>query len=85
MKTTGDVTVETIRSQDLTRVGIFGSKFTMELLKATTRARFKVIIDRLVSSGVQGVILGCTAIPMLVRQEDYAIPLYPGAFLKLRS
>ena len=32
--------------------------------------------NALVSRGAQGIILGCTEIPLIVKQKDYDIPLF---------
>jgi aspartate racemase len=37
---------------------------------------FRRIISILVEEGAEGIILGCTEIPMLVRQEDSPVPLF---------
>jgi len=53
---------------------------TGELLKNVftdeSRQRFIEIILKLVSEGAEGIILGCTEIPLLVTQEDTEIPLF---------
>ncbi|MFA4967191.1 MAG: aspartate/glutamate racemase family protein [Candidatus Margulisiibacteriota bacterium] len=42
-----------------------------------SRKRYVQIIDRLVKEeGAQGVILGCTEIPLLVQQKDVSIPVF---------
>lgn len=41
-----------------------------------TKARFLSIIDSLSKEGAQGIILGCTEIPILIRQEDCHVPLF---------
>jgi aspartate racemase len=41
-----------------------------------TRARFLEIIDQLARRGAQGIILGCTEIPLLVNAEDTPLPLF---------
>lgn len=43
---------------------------------ASSRARFREIIARLVAAGAQGVVLGCTEIPLLVSQQDSPVPLF---------
>ncbi len=43
---------------------------------ATSRAKFAAIIERLIESGAQGVILGCTEIGLLVHAEDSRVPLF---------
>ena len=41
-----------------------------------SRQKYLDVIDRLVGEGAEGVILGCTEIGLLVRQEDTDIPLF---------
>ncbi len=102
-----------IRDQGLTRVGLLGTRPTMErdfytgrlaqaglsvlvpeagarawvdaaineelvqnVLEPETRERFLAIIDDLRRRGAQGVVLGCTEIPLLVKQADTDLPLF---------
>ncbi len=46
------------------------------VLRAESRRRFRQIIERLTERGAQGVILGCTEIPLLIREGDVAVPLF---------
>jgi aspartate racemase len=46
-----------------------------------TKQRFIDIIEQLAANGAQGVILGCTEIPMLLKQEDVSIPIFDTAFI----
>jgi aspartate racemase len=109
-----DVTAESIKANGQTRVGLLGTKFTMEQdfykdrlkdkhglevltpcaeerqvvheilyselclgeIKEQSKGKFKDVIHNLVDRGAQGVILGCTEIPLLVSQDDYTIPVY---------
>lgn len=41
-----------------------------------SRREYRRIIGELVTRGAQGIILGCTEISLLVRQEDAAVPLF---------
>ncbi len=41
-----------------------------------SRARYRDAIARLVARGAEGVILGCTELPLLVMPEDSAVPLF---------
>jgi aspartate racemase len=41
-----------------------------------SRANYRAIIARLVAKGCDGVILGCTEIPLLVKPGDATVPLY---------
>lgn len=42
----------------------------------TSRARYVSVVEGLQRQGAQAVILGCTEIGMLVRQEDVALPVF---------
>jgi len=41
-----------------------------------SREEYLRVIDKMVSQGVEGVILGCTEIGLLIEQKDTAIPLF---------
>jgi aspartate racemase len=110
----GDVTAEAIKREGLSKVGLLGTRFTMEedfyrgrlrekhglevvipdapdrqtvdrvineelsigVLKDSSRSAYRGIIASLVEKGAQGVILGCTEIPLLVKPADSPVPLF---------
>jgi aspartate racemase len=112
-----DATAERVVSSGLARVGLLGTKFTMEQdfykgrlvekyglevlipneldrqivhniiyrelclgeIKNSSREQLKAIIKRLDDNGAQGVILGCTELPLLIKQGDCPIPLFDTA------
>lgn len=41
-----------------------------------TKTNFLTIINRLISQGAQGIILGCTEIPILIKQKDCPVPVF---------
>lgn len=43
---------------------------------ADTKQRFLSVINSLVQQGAQGVILGCTEIPLLIKQSDSPVPVF---------
>ena len=45
-------------------------------IREESRRRFTGIIDRLKERGAEGVILGCTEIGLLIRQDDSALPVF---------
>ena len=47
-----------------------------EIISDDSRERFIEIIRRLREQGAKGIILGCTEIPLLVKQDDVDIPLF---------
>jgi len=114
-----DAAGSAIKEQGLKKVGLLGTRYTMEedfyrqrLLDkfdldvvipeqedrnyvhqvifdelcrgeftAESRQNYLTIIDKLRAQGAEGVILGCTEIPLLVRQEDTELPLFNTAAL----
>ncbi|WP_210505762.1 aspartate/glutamate racemase family protein [Naasia sp. SYSU D00057] len=47
------------------------------IVREESRAAYQGVVDRLVERGAEGVILGCTEIELLLRQEDVAVPAFP--------
>lgn len=46
------------------------------IFTSATKAKFLEIIQRLISEGAEGIILGCTEIPILIKQEDCTVPVF---------
>lgn len=107
-------TAEAIHGQGLKKVGLLGTKFTMEMdfytrqlaeqgieamvpalqadrdyiqqtlkeelgrgiIKPETKAAYLSIIQQLIAQGAEGIILGCTEIPLLLGQADVAVPVF---------
>ncbi|HDR7657632.1 MULTISPECIES: aspartate/glutamate racemase family protein [Bacillus] len=46
--------------------------------KITSQSReyYKIVIEELVQEGAQGIILGCTEIGLLIKQEDVLVPIF---------
>ena len=45
-------------------------------IKAESREVYKIIIENLKKNGAEGVILGCTEIPLLISSKDVSIPVF---------
>lgn len=109
-----DATAAAVRARSLHKVGLLGTRFTMEKdfykgrlrdvygleviipeekeretihgilydelclgkIETASKAAFARVIAGLEARGAQGIILGCTEIPLIVKQEDYRIPLF---------
>jgi len=109
-----DATAEKITAEGLTKVGLLGTRFTMEddfykgrlidkhgmevvipseedrldvhqiiydelclgQIKQESKDRYCEIMGNLVRQGVQGIILGCTEIGLLVGAEDCVVPIF---------
>lgn len=50
-------------------------------LRESSRTRYREIIANMVARGAQGMVLGCTEIPLLLRAEDSLVPMYDTATL----
>lgn len=46
------------------------------VIKDESRMKFQEIIENLEKRGAEGVILGCTEIPLLIKQKDVKIPVF---------
>lgn len=118
-----DVTAQAIKSKTINKVGLLGTKFTMEgtfykekmvnkynietiipdqeereyinnviynelaqgLLLDSTKKRMLKIIENLILQGAQGIIFGCTEIPLLIKNEDVVIPVFDTLKLHLSA
>ena len=53
-------------------------------IRPTSRTAYLDIIGRLAAAGAQGVVLGCTEIPLLVSAGDTSLPLFDTTALHAR-
>lgn len=51
------------------------------IILPSTRDKYLAIINKLVQQGAGGVILGCTEIPLLIKQEDCPVPVFDTTLL----
>ena len=117
-----DAAASVAKAHGVTKVGLLGTKFTMEQdfyrerlachgiarvipglsdrdiihkviyeelclgkVEAASRREFVRIIRALAEDGAGGVVLGCTEIPLLVRQEDVSIPVFDTTMLHVEA
>jgi aspartate racemase len=114
-----DATADVIKKQGLSKIGLLGTKFTMEEdfyrgrlveghgldvlipdtedreivhrviydelvlgeIKAESRDQYRRIIEKLIAAGAQGIILGCTEIGLLVKENDSSVPLFDTTYI----
>jgi aspartate racemase len=55
------------------------------IFNAESKERFHRIMRELHSRGAEGIILGCTEIPLLVKQEDIDLPLFDTLLIHSRA
>lgn len=56
-------------------------ELSMGVLRESSRARYLQVIDRLKGLGAEGIVLGCTEIPLLVTADHTKVPLFDTAVL----
>lgn len=111
-------TAKEINKKQLKKIGLLGTKFTMErdffkekliarqietiipeeedrtfihtsifeelgkgILNPQTKQRYLQIIEKLRSQGAQGIVLGCTEIPLLIKPTDVQIPTFDTTYI----
>lgn len=117
-----DATAEAIQQKQLTKIGLLGTRFTMEMdfftsrlnaknievlvpeqeerafihytifeelgravFTQETKQRYQQIIQNLVDRGAEGIILGCTEIPLLIQPGDVSVPIFDTAQIHVRA
>lgn len=55
---------------------VIWDELTHHILTSESKKGYSEVIKRLESEGAEGVILGCTEIPLLITQEDSPIPVF---------
>ncbi len=80
--------IETIIPDEADRNFIHESIFNelaKDIINPDTKKRYLSIIDKLVSKGAEGVILGCTEIPLLIKQDDVSIPAFDTTLIHSKA
>ena len=65
--------------------GILYDELCLGEIRSASRDAFREIIGGLAARGAEGVILGCTEIPLIVNQEEYELPLFDTTALHARA
>jgi aspartate racemase len=55
---------------------IIFNELCMGKTKGSSREQIKTIMKNLIDNGAQGIILGCTELPLLIKQADCSVPLF---------
>lgn len=61
------------------------NELTHEIIKPSLKQKYIKIINNLVSKGAEGIILGCTEIPMLINKNDTKIPLFDTTMIHAKA
>ena len=113
----GDVSAKEMVEQNIKRIGLLGTKQTMEqdfyksrlanysietiipnkeernfihhvilnelskgIISETSKEKLLQITKSLIQNGAEGILLGCTEIPLLISQNDLTVPVFDTAF-----
>jgi len=76
-----------IPSQNDRRIidSVIYNELCLGIIKQSSKEKYKEVINRLISDGADGVILGCTEIPLLIGQEDVEIPVFDTTTIHAKS
>lgn len=55
------------------------------IIRDETRKTFQAVISRMVGKGAEGVILGCTEIPLLISPGDSEVPVFDSTWLHAKA
>jgi aspartate racemase len=80
--------IETVIPEEADRDFIQASIFNelgKNIFSPETRQRYIEIIRKLQTNGAGGVILGCTEIPLLIKQEDCSIPAFDTTLIHAKA
>ena len=69
---------------DFINQSIYG-ELAKGIFRDETRAAYLRIIGELMEQGATGAILGCTEIPLLIRQEEAPVPVFDTTFLHAKA
>ena len=115
-------TANEIVKKEIKKVGLLGTKFTMELdffklkleekgiatiipdeedrefvhntifeelgkgiINPETKIKYLQIIDKLIANGAEGIILGCTEIPLIIKEDDVRVPTFNTTLIHSKS
>jgi len=54
-------------------------------IKDSSRQKYIQVINNLVLNGAEGMILGCTEIPLLIKQKDCPVPVFDTTLIHARA
>jgi aspartate racemase len=58
---------------------IIYNELALGICNPKSKEKYLKIIAQLIKEGAEGVILGCTEIPLLIQQEDVSVPVFDTA------
>jgi len=80
--------IETIIPKDADRAYIHEvifEEFGRGIFLPETKVKFLSIMQKLIAEGAEGIVLGCTEIPLLIKQEDFNAPLFDTTLIHAKA
>jgi len=65
--------------------GIIKKELRLNIITEESKRKYIQIMDKLREAGAEGIILGCTEIPMLIKEKDYSLPLFDTTYLHAKA
>jgi aspartate racemase len=79
-----EVLVPDSEERDLIQRVVY-EELCLGILNDESRKQFIAIIENLTRKGAQGIVLGCTEIPLLITREDVQVPIFDTTTLHARK
>jgi aspartate racemase len=79
-----DVVIPRQKEREIVHEIIF-NELSMGVIKKSSKTRYLKIIDNLLERKADGIILGCTEIPLLIQQEDVQAPVFNTTALHAKA
>jgi aspartate racemase len=64
---------------------IIMDELTFRKLKRPSLEKSKEVIEKLIYNGAEGIILGCTELPILIKQKDVRVPIFDTTLIHARA
>lgn len=72
--------IPTLDDIEIINKGIY-NELALGIINPVTRKEYLDVMEKLKMQGAEGIILGCTEIPLLIKNTDFALPLFDTTFL----
>ena len=79
-----DVVIPNDKDRELVHKIIY-NELCLGNIKDASKKEYIRIIETLVQDGAEGIILGCTEIPLLIKQEDVSVPIFDTTTIHAES
>ena len=64
--------------------GIY-KELALGIITVETKEKYLHVMEKLQQAGAEGIILGCTEIPLLIKEKDFDLPLFDTTFIHSKA